>query len=54
MKKITVIIFTYKRAMLLHNCLDTLIDNFKNLDKTIHIIYNPDVDIMYVAFGISL
>ena len=44
MKKITIIIFTYKRAMLLHNCLDTLIDNFKNLDKTIHIIYNPNVD----------
>ncbi len=42
MKKITVIIFTYKRAMLLHNCLETLISNFKNIDNSIHIIYHPD------------
>ena len=40
--KVSVIIFTYKRAMLLHNCLETLIKNFKNLDYPIHVIYHYD------------
>ncbi len=42
MKKVAVIIFTYKRAMLLHNCLETLIQNFENLDYPIHVIYHYD------------
>ncbi len=42
MQKIAVIIFTYKRAMQLHNCLETLIKNFKNLDYPIHVIYHYD------------
>ena len=42
MQKIAVIIFTYKRAMQPHNCLETLIKNFKNLDYPIHVIYHYD------------
>jgi hypothetical protein len=40
MKKISIVIFTYKRAMQLHTCLETLIKNFKNIDYPIHIIYH--------------
>lgn len=40
--KVSVIIFTYKRAMLLHNCLETLLKNFKNLDYPIYVIYHFD------------
>ena len=28
-EKISVVIFTYKRVMLLHNCIENLIKNFK-------------------------
>ena len=42
MNKISVIIFTYKRAILLQNCLETLLKNFKNLNFPIHVIYHYD------------
>ena len=42
MNKIAVIIFTYKRAILLQNCLETLLKNFKNLNFPIHVIYHYD------------
>jgi len=42
MKKISVIIFTYKRAILLDEVLNSIFKNFKNLSLPIHIIYNYD------------
>ena len=44
MKKISVVIFTYKRAMQLHTCLETLIKNFKNIDYPIHVIYHYNLE----------
>ncbi len=40
MEKVTVIIFTFKRAILLDSALEFLIKNFKNLNYPIYIIYH--------------
>lgn len=42
MKKTTIIIFTYKRAILLAEVLDSLFRNFKDISYPVHIIYNHD------------
>ena len=44
MQKITVICFTYKRAMQLDACIESLIKNFKNRSAKIHIIYHKHDD----------
>jgi hypothetical protein len=42
MKKVSIIIFTYKRAILLDAALQFLFKNFKNLSLPIYIIYHAD------------
>lgn len=42
MKKISIIIFTYKRAILLNEVLRSIFKNFKNIDLPIHVIYHFD------------
>lgn len=44
MQKITVICFTYKRAMQLESCIESLLENFKNRSGKIHIIYHKHQD----------
>ena len=39
-QKISVIIFTYKRAILLEEVLKSIFLNFKNKTMPIHVIYN--------------
>jgi hypothetical protein len=42
MKKVSLILFTYKRAILLEEVLLSIFKNFKNLSLPIYVIYRND------------
>jgi hypothetical protein len=44
LKKINVIIFSYKRAILLESCIDSIIQNCNNINFPINVIYRYDSD----------